>query len=75
MIIGKCPICGEEMRIGSDMTNTDRIRSMTDEKLAEWLCRKADCNEYCCAYRSYCNKNDEACKQAWLEWLKEEANK
>ncbi len=37
MIIGKCPVCGEEMRIGSDMTNADRIRSMTDEELAEFL--------------------------------------
>lgn len=38
MIIGKCPVCGEDMRVGSDMTNADRIRSMTDEELAEWMC-------------------------------------
>lgn len=37
MIIGNCPVCGAEMRVGTDMTNGDRIRSMTDEELADEL--------------------------------------
>ena len=37
MIIGKCPVCGADMRIGSDMTNADKIRNMTDEELAMFL--------------------------------------
>ena len=24
MIIGNCPVCGAEMRVGTDMTNADR---------------------------------------------------
>ena len=37
MVIGNCPVCGSEMRVGTDMTNADHIRSMTDEELAEFL--------------------------------------
>ena len=70
MIIGKCPICGEEMRIGSDMTNADRIRSMTDEELGEWLLKNAACP--CAAMNGGCALNDDTCRQAWLDWLKEE---
>lgn len=57
MIIGKCPICGEEMRIGSDMTNADRIRSMTDEELAKYLAWLVD---------------KQTCSPEWLIWLKDE---
>ena len=37
MIIGKCPVCGADMRVGSDMSNADRIRNMEDEELAKTL--------------------------------------
>lgn len=50
-------------------TNADRIRSMTDEKLAEWF------SIYCCrnkTYDAHCEtfKNCESC---WLDWLRQEA--
>lgn len=38
-------------------TNADRIRSMTDEELAEWLIMNGDGSDY----------------ETWLEWLKQEA--
>ena len=44
------------MRVGTDMTNADRIRSMTDEELADWLVMNGDGSDY----------------QTWLEWLREE---
>ena len=41
-------------------TNADRIRSMTDEEMAEWL----SCN---CTGDGYGNSAED-----WLDWLKEE---
>ena len=72
MIIGKCPVCGEDMRIGSDMTNADRIRNMTDEELSSWINDHADCNCRCEAWKDGCMDSDSTCMAAWLEWLKEE---
>ena len=53
------------------MTNADRIRTMTDEELAEWecdrsclLCPVEDCNE----------QMVKKCKQRWLDWLKQEVS-
>ena len=60
MIIGKCPVCGEDMRVGSDMTNADRIRSMTDEELGKLL------NEF-----GHCPLS--RCRDCWIDWLKEDA--
>lgn len=44
-------------------TNEDRIRSMTDEELADFL-RKVACNTTSVGYYSI---------EGWLEWLKQEA--
>jgi hypothetical protein len=41
-------------------TNADKIRQMTDEELAEWLC----CN---CAGDGYGNRAED-----WINWLKQE---
>ena len=70
MIIGQCPVCGADMRVGSDMTNSDRIRSMTDEELAKWIIRHVSCVH--CPLNSKC-KYAKDCKEHWLEWLKQEA--
>ena len=71
MIIGKCPVCGEDMRIGSDMTNADRIRSMTDAELARWLNKMQgyafNCGLLESMIRDYPNRLEK-----WLAWLKEE---
>ena len=79
MIIGNCPICGAEMRVGTDMTNADRIRNMTDEELATFLnddwhdlpeCRRRAYNpEY---GSEECYAPD--CKDCWLDWLKQEVS-
>ena len=55
---------------GNKMTNADRIRSMTDGELAEYM------SIYCCSHKSH----DQRCKQfkdcglCWLDWLRKEAN-
>ena len=76
MIVGKCPVCGADMKIGSDMTNADRIRSMTDEELAEWICTQYKEAQWCTNY----NEDDiesgkcrpQVCIICANEWLKEE---
>ena len=53
-------------------SNADRIRAMTDEELAEKLCkmqRYGDCPDG--ADGAFCEKDD--CQKCWLDWLKEEA--
>ena len=67
MIIGKCPVCGADMRVGTDMTNADRIRGMSDEELASILMKQC--------YKpfggdNYCRNNN--CFGCWLNWLKQE---
>lgn len=54
-------------------TNADRIRSMTDEELAEFIAYSTSC-ETCVVRKggSYeCHNTN--CSTAWLDWLKEEA--
>ncbi len=46
------------------MTNADRIRSMSDEELADWVWGAET------AGRAYGPRG----KKAWLDWLKEEAH-
>lgn len=43
-------------------TNADRIRSMSDEELAEWIVRKID---------GYGFDGYEESVKAWLNWLRE----
>lgn len=42
------------------LSNADRIRSMTDEELAEWL--------FCAWHQSWYTR------QEWLDWLKQEVS-
>lgn len=60
MIVGNCPVCGAEMRMGTNMTIADRIRTMTDEELAEWLGHIGN---------AYYKPNG-----GWLDWLKREVD-
>lgn len=70
MIIGKCPVCGEDMRVGSDMTNADLIRGMTNEELATFI-EEASCPPTCYNKHVYeCRKED--CVPCWLAWLQAE---
>ena len=54
------------------MTNFERIKNMTVEKMAKWLCEVAHsyvCNDYC-RERKLC---DGECIKACIEWLEMEA--
>lgn len=55
-----CVECGLSRKNFKPVTNADRIRSMTDEELAEWLSRPP----VTWVYKS---------KTEWLDWLKQEA--
>lgn len=47
-------------------TNADKIRSMSDEELANALANKADACWNCSS------DSLEICKDCWLDWLKQE---
>ena len=52
-------------------TNADRIRSMTDEEMAEWMAK------YCERKTVFCpnfgaHDCQESCEQCWLDWLRTE---
>ena len=72
MVIGNCPVCGAEMRVGTDMTNADRIRAMSDEELSYLILDNVDCNSRCKALKEGCSYSDSTCRSAWLDWLKQE---
>lgn len=50
------------------ITNADRVRSMSDEELAELLCSMTYCYE--CSYKNACTHDD-----GYLDWLKQPAEK
>lgn len=54
------------------MTNADKIRSMTDEELADIL-SEHECDK--CIYRNlhYYECEEKQCKDGILEWLEKEA--
>ena len=53
------------------ITNAERIRSMSDEELAEWLDKLiTHCNDGPC-FNCFMQK---ACLTSMLDWLKQEAN-
>lgn len=56
-------------------TNADRIRSMTDEELADFFIEWVDC-EYCPVGIDKCRTEWRPnCKGAFLAWLKEEEDR
>lgn len=73
----RCKKCGAWIVSGdlcddcNPMTNGDKIRSMTDEELAEWL---TDGHEQC----DFCAKHlcdfDSDCVHGVLKWLKQEVS-
>lgn len=55
------------------ITNADRLRSMSDEELADWFYRiQYDVSDYYCGGHS-CEPTLPARKESWLVWLKQEA--
>lgn len=78
MKIGNCPVCGAEMRVGTDMTNADRIRSMTDEELARFLWQAAPYDNCppikCIEFETLKKPTTDECIACWGRWLKQEAD-
>lgn len=60
-------ICGSVVPI----TNADRIRVMSDEELAEWMCSlmTAECCDQRCPARDICNLGD----NGLVKWMKQPA--
>ena len=62
-----------DFQIEKPKTNADRIRSMTDEELAEWFVKVQD------DIADYYDKGHSIApemptfKESWLDWLKQEA--
>ena len=54
-------------------TNSDKIRNMSDEELAEWINTKSTCEQ--CAYEpeNLCIKPRTTCTNGILQWLQSEA--
>ena len=53
------------------ITNADRIRAMTDEELAEFMCHNVSNGTVNCAFcgaAEFCRMGH----NGWLDWLKEE---
>lgn len=67
-----CPVCGKPSTIGKPQTNADRIRSMTDEELAEFIAYSTSC-ETCVVRKGGSDEcHNTNCSTAWLDWLREE---
>ena len=60
--------CFEKERI----TNSDRIRSMTDEELAEFLADDWTC-EHCTSAKDPNHCNNPNCQDGILEWLQQDS--
>lgn len=58
-------------RCKQPLTNADRIRSLTDEELAEFVAHNADCY-WCKVKKDGCSASGGDCQSAWLDWLKQE---
>lgn len=68
LVISTC-YCYEK----GNQSNADRIRSMTDEELAEWFHRiQYDVSDYYCGGHS-CEPTLPTGKESWLGWLKQDA--
>lgn len=65
-------------RDSHEITNAERVRSMSDEELAEMMWDMVDC-VYCRARideeDEFCAESIENCKAAWLRWLRSPAEK
>lgn len=69
LCLADCAFKGKDMKKGNckgyiSMSNADRIRAMSDEELAEYLCGLTYCCE--CEHRDTCNGED-----GYLKWLRQ----
>ena len=73
-----CDKCGwikQQCQCEEPMTNADKIRSMTDEELAEFIAYGISWREICneCNCKEYCDDETD-CKHGVLKWLKNKIN-
>ena len=75
-----CPVCGGIGTHEIQMTNADRIRAMSDEEIAEYVCRNSIntlcdiiCGGECNAISTLKRSGDWACKEIVMKWLQEPA--
>ena len=66
---GICRTCNGSGQ--KSQTNADRIRSMTDEELSEFINALTVCD--CCSYDGICSEynNIPKCRKGVLEWLQQ----
>ena len=64
-------IVGCDDYLDHEPTNADRIRAMSDEELAKWLCgiSTAECCDRSCPARDMCDIGD----NGMIKWLKQPA--
>lgn len=63
------------------VTNADRIRSMTDKEIAEWVCENGAiktpcdiiCGGDCKALATFDKSSMDVCKEIVMKWLKQPA--
>jgi hypothetical protein len=71
---GMCTLSEEDCSYHSHTakrTNADKIRSMSDEELAELWWERVDCGE--CPVHRDCRMTGQDCKKLALDWLRQEA--
>lgn len=70
-LYGDCMTAFLETRKRRVRTNADRIRAMSDEELAEWMCSlmTAECCDQRCPARDICNLGD----NGLVKWMKQPA--
>lgn len=56
------------------LSNADKIRQMTDEELAEFLCLVKERLCFACAYTTVADCAGISCEEARLQWLRKEAD-
>jgi hypothetical protein len=70
----RCLFYSDRRRKAKAVTNADRIRAMTDEELAEYLCKAIRDGVMMIFPGAHYSKDDIAeLNQNWLDWLREEA--
>ena len=76
LCLADCAFSGKDMKKGTckgyiPMTNSDRVRAMSDEELAEWMCSlmTAECCDQRCPARDICNLGD----NGLVKWMKQPA--
>lgn len=75
----ECDMCNK--KYFEPFTNADRIRSMTDEELAEYLFERGNKDEYCygiCVHQDDVNAcvkalKQDGCIRGVVAWLKQES--